>query len=247
MGAKTGLLGYADGEIVDALRHASEPSAEETTTMVRCLHPGWHVEPADDSSLGDGTYPPDGITYGASHPGVDIICDRRLMIDYPSQLPDHLIRASAGRKLILHAMHSVVDWLAFAVWEDGHLIRSLSLSPDNGIMENIGQPFPFEAPYWAGHRPVPPDPHWDDQEPYALPFHPLDLGEEALRALFGFVLEGRPEPGDIDPDDVRLYGYRLTNPAGPDLAARKAELETTIKAMGNPRRFRMLSDRDDND
>ncbi|MGW3628080.1 DUF6928 family protein, partial [Streptomyces sp. NPDC000880] len=29
-------------------------------------------------------------------------------------------------------MHSVVDWLAFAVWEDGRLIRSLSLSPDDG-------------------------------------------------------------------------------------------------------------------
>ncbi|WP_435839759.1 DUF6928 family protein [Streptomyces canus] len=33
-------------------------------------------------------------------------------------------------------MHSAVDRLAFAVREDGRLLRSLSLSPDSGI----GQP-----------------------------------------------------------------------------------------------------------
>ncbi|MDT0546544.1 hypothetical protein AB0H07_41450 [Streptomyces sp. NPDC021354] len=49
------------------------------------------------------------------------------MIDSPSRLPEHLVAASAGRRLILHAMHSVVDWFAFAVWDDGRLIRSLSL------------------------------------------------------------------------------------------------------------------------
>lgn len=75
------------------------------------------------------------------------------MIDFPSQLPEHLVAASAGRRLVLHAMHSVVDWLAFAVWEDGGLVRSLSLSPDSGIIENIGEPLPFELPYWAGDRP----------------------------------------------------------------------------------------------
>jgi hypothetical protein len=39
---------------------------------------------------------------------------------------EHLIAAAAGRRVVLHAMHSVVDWLAFAVWEDGRLLRSLS-------------------------------------------------------------------------------------------------------------------------
>ncbi|MFJ9730973.1 DUF6928 family protein [Streptomyces sp. NPDC101171] len=92
----------------------------------------------------------------------------------PSELPEHLVAASAGRRLVLHAMHSVVDWLAFAVWEDGRLVRSLSLSPDSGVI-----------------------------------LHPLDLGEDALRALCGFVREGRPEPDDIDTDGIRLYGYRV--------------------------------------
>ncbi|WP_433329831.1 DUF6928 family protein [Spirillospora sp. CA-294931] len=32
----------------------------------------------------------------------------------------------------------------FGVWEDGRLLRSLSLSTDGGIGENIGEPLPFE-------------------------------------------------------------------------------------------------------
>ncbi len=79
-------------------------------------------------------------------------------------------------------MHSVVDWLAFAVWEDGRLVRSLSLSSDDGVMEDVGDPMPFEAAYWGGEYPVPHDPEWSD-EPYPLPFHPLELGEVALGAL----------------------------------------------------------------
>ncbi|MFG2262275.1 DUF6928 family protein [Streptomyces sp. NPDC048720] len=139
---------------------------------------------------------------------MDFIGDQRVMIDRPSELPEHLVTASAGRRLVLHAMHSVVDWLAFAVWEDGRLVRSLSLSPDSGVIEDVGEPLPFELPYWAGDRPVVPWPD-EEEEPYPLPFHPLDLGEDALRALCGFVREGRPEPDDLDTDGIRLHGYRV--------------------------------------
>ncbi|MER5872212.1 hypothetical protein [Streptomyces sp. NPDC002044] len=215
MGAKTGLLAYADGDITAALREVTEADTTETAGLVERLYPGWVTEAREGEILSEGTYPADGLTYAASFPGVDIVCDRRLMIDRPSQLPEHLVAASAGRRMVLHAMHSVMDWLAFAVWEDGRLVRSLSLSPDSGVIEDIGEPFPFEAPYWAGDHPVEMDPDWEDEAPYPLPFHPLELGEEALRAFFGFILEGRRAPTDIDPDEVRLHGFRLTVPGGP--------------------------------
>lgn len=120
-------------------------------------------EDSDADVLAESTHPPEGITYAASFPGVDLVCDRRLMFYRPSELPAYLLKAAAGRRVILHAMHSVSDWLAFAVWEEGRLRRSLSLSPDGGIVENVGDPLPFEAPYWAGDRAM---------EDYALPFHP---------------------------------------------------------------------------
>jgi len=49
-----------------------------------------------------------------------------------------------------------------------------------------------------------------------LPFHPLELGEEALRALFGFVLEGYPLPDDINADVVRLHGFLVRARLGTD-------------------------------
>ncbi|MEV8536063.1 hypothetical protein [Streptomyces sp. NPDC051211] len=231
MGAKTGLLAYGDGDIPAALRQVTAAGIAETTELVGRLYPGWGMEAAEGEILGEGTYPADGLTYAASFPGVDIVCDRRLMIDRPSQLPGHLVAASAGRRMVLHAMHSVVDWLAFAVWENGQLVRSLSLSPDSGVIEDIGKPFPFEAPYWAGDHPVEMDPDWEDETPYPLPFHPLELGEEALRAFFGFILEGWPAPDDIDADELRLHGFRLTELAGRDLAQRQADLEEAAQRV----------------
>ncbi|MFI0445849.1 DUF6928 family protein [Actinomadura sp. 6N118] len=237
MGAKTGFLLYTDSDAKEVLRTAPAPDPEQTAALIECLYADWVVREVEGSSLGDGCYPPYGTTYAARLPGADIICDQRVMLDRPSQLAAHLVEASAGRRLVLHAMHSVVDWLAFAVWEDGRLIRSLSLSPDNGVMENIGAPFPFEAGYWAGEHPVTHHPAWSD-EPYALPFHPLELGEDALRELCGFILEGMPEPDDADPFDVALLGYQLTDPSDPDeVAKHNAAIEEAVQAMGPPRRF----------
>jgi hypothetical protein len=237
LGAKTGLLVYADGHVPDLLREVGEAALEQTSAMMRRLYPGWEFEPCEGSALYEGTYPLDGTAYAASWPGVEIVCDRRVMIDAPSQLPEHLVAASAGRRLVLHAMHSVVDWLAFAVWEDGRLIRSLSLSPDNGIIENIGEPLPFEVPYWAGDRPADIIP-WPgkEEEPYALPFHPLELGEDALRALCGFVQEGMPEPRDVDTENIELHGFLVRDPNGADPAEREAAMRRAVEAM-RPARF----------
>ncbi|WP_426504278.1 DUF6928 family protein [Dactylosporangium sp. McL0621] len=225
MGAKTGLLAFADGDIRPALRGATRSDRAETEALVRQVHPGYVVAPADDGTLFENEYPPDDITYATLLAGAELYCDRRLVLDRPSQLPEHLRQAGAGRRIIMHGMHSAADWLGFAVWEDGALIRSLSLSPDGGIQENIGKPYDFELPYWAGEHPVEPGPgDLPGQGPYPLPFHPLELGEEALRALFGFVIEGRPDPDDIDTEAVHLHGFHVTDPSGEEQAARGAML-----------------------
>ncbi|MEU3773143.1 hypothetical protein AB0F11_08010 [Streptomyces sp. NPDC032472] len=160
MGAKTALLAYSDGNAASALRAAGEPAAEETAALVARVFPGRAAEPAGGEVLGEATYPAERLTYAGSFPS---LCDRHLMFVRPSEVPVHLLEAAAGRRVILHAMHSVNDWLAFAVWEE---------------------------------------------EPYALPFHPLELGDEALRAFFGFLLEGCASPEDVDPDWIPLLGFR---------------------------------------
>lgn len=116
-----------------------------------------------------------------------------------STLPPHRVDAKAGRRIYAHSMHSVTDSLAFAVWENDALIRSLSLSPDTGVREDIGAPLPFEQPYWDGNCPV-------DMDDYGLPFHPLELGEEALRVFFGYALEGAVDPVERKAWEIPLCG-----------------------------------------
>jgi hypothetical protein len=246
MGAKTGLLAFCDGDIRPALLGASRSGLAEAEAVVRRVHQdyvqrGYTVEAVGDSSL-DDCYPPDDHTCVTILAGAELLCDRRFMLDRPTELPEHILSLGAGRRVILHAMHSVVDWLAFAIWEDGTLVRSLSLSPGDGILENIGEPCDFEVPYWAGEHPVVPDPDWLDEDPYPLPFHPLDLGEEALRGLFGFILEGRPEPDDIDPFEVHMHEFRVSDRTGREQAEREAAMRQAIAQMGSPRRFRLGPD-----
>jgi hypothetical protein len=242
MGAKTALLAFVDGDLRPALLGATRAARSEVEELVRQVHLGYLVEPDDDTTLDGGVYPPDDVTNATVLAGAELICDRRLVLDRPSELPQHLLAIGAGRRIIMHGMHSVVDWLCFAVWEDGRLIRSLSLSPHSGVVENIGEPYEFERPYWAGEHPVEPVPGWPSEGPYPLPFHPLDLGEEALRELFGFILEGHPYLEDVDADAVHLHSFRVTDPSGAEQAERDAAYAHAREAMGPPRILRMGPD-----
>jgi hypothetical protein len=40
-----------------------------------------------------------------------------------------------------------------------------------------------------------------------------------LCALFGFVVEGYPDPDDIDATSVHPHGFRVTDPSGKEQAA----------------------------
>jgi hypothetical protein len=84
-------------------------------------------------------------------------------------------------------------------------------SPDDGIIEDIGEPLAFERPFWAGEHPAIDPADDDEDDPFPLPFDPMELGEDALAALFGFVYEGGPSTLDtVDPDDIPLAAFRLT-------------------------------------
>ncbi|EWM16316.1 hypothetical protein KUTG_06620 [Kutzneria sp. 744] len=233
-------MAFADGDVRPALTTGARSTQAAAEDLVRRVFPGYSTESIGEGSLFEHEYPPDDVTYATTLPGVRLLCDRRLVRDRPSELLERLHELGAGRRIIMHGMHSVVDWLGFAVWEDGALIRSLSLSPDSGIQENIGEPFDFELPYWAGEHPVEPAPGWPDRGPYPLPFHPLELGELALRALFGFVIEGYPDPHDIDTESVPLHGFRVTDPK--EQAAREANYARLREMMGSPQVFRMGPD-----
>jgi hypothetical protein len=199
MGAKTWMIAYSDGNAGDALKARPQLDRVATRELAEKLFPSQRLQPAEDGCL-VFTCPRNNQVYVGCFPLLSIVAASDFALDKPSELPVRYLDAANGRTVYLHAMHSVVDWFAFAVWKEGELVRSLSLSPDSGVIENIGPRMSFEDAYWAGAYPVE-----TDGEPYPLPFHPLDLGEAALLELFGYQLEGADSP--IDPTEIPMSGF----------------------------------------
>ncbi|MEV5608278.1 hypothetical protein [Streptomyces sp. NPDC052225] len=118
-------------------------------------------------------------------------------------MSDWVARIAGERDAFAVFMQSAEDWAAFAVWSGGKLVRSLSLNPSSGIIEDVGERLAFENDFWAGRKSV------RSAESYDLPFHPIDLGNEALREFFGFILEGREDESCIDPEEVEIPAFRI--------------------------------------
>ncbi len=210
MGAKTWMLVYADEAPAAALRAMPALYREASLALAHRLFPGERLEPLPDGSLAQ-TNPPDDELLVGCFPGVAVVAAKEFAIDHPARLPASFLDVSIGRTIHLHAMHSVVDWLAFAVWRDGQLLRSLSLSPDTGVIEDLGDKLPFEAPYWAGLHPAV-DPDDEDAADFPLVFHPLEMGEAALAAFFGYQLEGFVDPSLLAPEDIPLMRFKRLPP-----------------------------------
>lgn len=208
MGAKDWMLVYASDDVSKALRASPKIDREATSALVSRLYPSHDIRPIADGSL-DYANPPENEVYAAVFPGLSIVCTWDAAGDAPTELDERFVREAAGRTLYLHAMHSVVDFFAYAIWSpDGTLRRAFSLSPDSGVIEDVGTPLPFEEKYLAGDQEFLESLDEDDEYPFR--FHPLDLAEAALRSLFGFNYEGLYEDDDPDLGQIVLAGYAVT-------------------------------------
>lgn len=206
MGAKAWSIAYFDGNPKAVLATRPALDREAATELARHLFPTAELEAGEDWPLAYLNPDPGDVRVGA-YGDLKIVAYDELAGDYPSKVDARWLDASLGRHAYLHATHSVVDWFAFGLWQDGRLIRALSVSPDNGVIESIGAPLAFERPYWDGAHPV--EAFGDD--PYPLPFHPLELAEASLLHHLGFQFEGRPRDWVVGPEDVSLASFKIKN------------------------------------
>jgi hypothetical protein len=208
MGAKTWMLVYSKGNPSEILKGNLVLDREATIALAKQL-----FSPEKMVALNDGdlsyTSPVDGEVVVGCFPGLIVVAAKEFGIDYPSKLPLKFVEAFPDHTVYLHAMHSSVDWFAFAIWKDGKLQRSLSLSPDSGVLEDTGNRLPFEESYWAGDHPAI-DPDEDDTE-YPFVFHPLELGEAALLSFFGYQLEGMMDATQLEPETIKLMHFQRKN------------------------------------
>lgn len=204
MGAKTWMLVYSQGNPEELLKSKPVLDQAATNEFAKKLFSPEKITPLREGDL-SFTCPADDELVVGCFPGLTIVAAKEFGIDFPSQLPAKFTDACPGHSVYLHAMHSTVDWFAYAVWKDGKLQRSLSLSPDSGILEDTGERLPFEESYWNGEHPAL-DPEEDDGD-YPFPFHPLELGEAALLSLFGYQLEGAMDPSQLEPEKIPLMQF----------------------------------------
>lgn len=211
MGAKTWMLVYADSDARQALRANPKLDRAATLELAKRLFANERLEEIGEGDL-SFTSPPDDELLIGCFGGVSILAAKEFGLDHPSALPHRFLEAGGTGKIYLHAMHSVVDWFAFAIWSNGKLTRSLSLSPDSGILEDIGDRLPFEVPFWFGEYPAVDDDEddVDEEEEYPFPFHPLELGEAALHEFFGYQIEGfRDSPAaPVEAESIPLIRYK---------------------------------------
>lgn len=205
MGAKTWMLVASAGRPGEFLRDRPQMDRSATAALAKRLFSSERLVELTDGDL-TNTCPPDDVIVAACYPGVSILAAAEFGIDRPSTLPGRCVDAFPGQSVYLHAMHSAVDWFAFAMWEHGQCRRALSLSPDNGLLEDIGEKLPFERAFWAGEHPaLDPD---EEDDAYPFPFHPLELGEAALGAMFDYHLEGYMTEAIPAPEAIGLMRFQ---------------------------------------
>ena len=202
MGAKTWMLVYADGDVRSILKKDPKLDRDATTALVTKLFPSDKLDALSDDGDLHHTNPRDDEIVAGYFDGLTILAAKEFAIDYPSKLDPRFIDAASGKTVYLVAMHSVVDWFAYAIWRNGKLQRALSLSPDSLILEDIGARLEFEQPYWAGKHPVD---DLDDKEcEYPLIFHPLELADAAVLEFFDDQLD------QVGPGGIALMRFKRT-------------------------------------
>ncbi|MFF5214824.1 DUF6928 family protein [Micromonospora sp. NPDC000442] len=157
---------------------------------------------ADTCTLDAALWPNPGTVAAGSAGSLDLVTWSGLSETHPSTLTPLVHSVDVNRSAYLVLMDSTVDWAAFACWSGGALLRSVSISFDDGVIEAVGEPLAFEHDFWGGpRRRVPQD--------YPFPFAISAIGNAALREFFGFVLEGKWDPQAPDPEEIPIHRFRL--------------------------------------
>ncbi|GHH13191.1 DUF6928 family protein [Streptomyces lanatus] len=201
MGSKVSVLAFARQAPREMLHPELVDDAPSSRRLVERILPDQGMEPVGPVTLDEALWPLPGIACAGSFEGLELITSLDLRERRPSDLSEGIHRWGVDRNAFAVFMDSIVGWAAFAMWDRGRLRRSVSISLEEGVIEDEGVRFEFEHAYWS--RPV----------GAGLGFHPIELGNEALREFFGFVLEGRWDQHCIDPEEISVTQYSAQNAA----------------------------------
>lgn len=182
----------------------AEPKADRGfgRKLLAQLNPRWPITPIGQFPLNRSTKASRSEFYIAGYPGVAVLQTFVEDCGKLSEISPDLLAAVPADSVYVFAEGVGADsgYGGFAHFEDGTATRSLCATR-TALLEDLGLPEPFEAPFWAGERA-------EQIGGISLPFEPVDLMHAAETAwlgvdvspggpdinVVGYAVDGRPEP-----------------------------------------------------
>ncbi|WKD58073.1 hypothetical protein CAPI_07685 [Corynebacterium capitovis DSM 44611] len=179
-----------------------EPKADRGfgRKLLAQLNPAWPITPIGEFPLNRSSLPSRNEFYIAGYPGVAVV---QTFVDDAgalSTVAPELRQGLPAADVYLFAEGTESDFAGFAHFAGPTLQRALTATRDV-VIEDVGLPDPFEAPYWAGEKA-------EQIGGISLPFEPKDLARAAQETwigvdvspsgpdinVVGYAIDGRPEP-----------------------------------------------------
>ncbi|MEP6980660.1 MAG: hypothetical protein ABJA16_07865, partial [Nakamurella sp.] len=203
---KVEILGLAPGLPRTDLRPGPAGDAAASRQLLDALFPGRIGAALAPADLLIASYPEYGRVYAATTVSTALVCgqDLRELTDLESAVAP----VAAGRTAVRLQVNGAADSVALEILGPGGLaVRELMLVTDDGVIVDEGERLEFEQPFWSGDHD--PDGAYAAVNGPEMPFDVIDFGQEAVRTLFGFVVDPHtdPRPGDLDARQVLLHGF----------------------------------------
>ena len=206
----------------------SEPKADRGfgRKLLSQINPAWPITPIGEFPLNRSSTPGPAEFYIAGYPGVAVVqtfVESMDTVTDASEVTAHLREALPATDTYVFAQGTDSDYAGFAHYAGAQVRRALAATREV-VLEDVGLPDPFEAPYWAGEKA-------EQLGGITLPFEPSDLTDAAQEAwlgvpvspegpdvhVVGYAIDGRPEP-KIGPAKPRTKSVN-------EVAARFADTE----------------------
>lgn len=202
--AKVEILALAAGlPRTDLAHHQLGPSGE-AKAVLQALFTGRIGAPLPKANLLAASYPEYGRIYAGIFGPAVIVCGQDLL--ELTDLGAAVAKIAHGRNTFRLQMNSEIDSVAMEIiGPEGDSVREVMLVAAEGVIFDSGPRLDFEQPYWSGAKD--PDRAFAALNGREMPFDIVDFGEEALRTLFGFVIDAEPRPDDIHAAGIELFGF----------------------------------------
>lgn len=183
----------------------SEPKADRGfgRKLLSQINPAWPITPIGEFPLNRSSKPGKSEFYIAGYPGVAVVQTFVADSEKLTETVRYLREALPAADTYMFAEGTDSDYAGFAHYVGEDLRRSLTATRER-VLEDLGLPEPFEAPYWAGEKA-------EQLGGITLPFEPKDLMREAQRHWVGLELDG-------EGPDVHVVGYAIDGRPEPKIA-----------------------------